>query len=308
MTGYDLCKLMAGSYGTLAALEEVTVKVLPRPETVATVLFCRHRAECGVAADGGGARLGARGLGRRLPACRHGGAASAGRVALRVEGPAPSVAARRDSLIAEHRGTARPRSLASAESIALWRAIGEVAPLPIPASARYGASRSRRRPAPRWPRRWRVTSTRRGCSIGAAGWCGSRCRRPAMPAAAIRRAIRGQTAAAPVTRRWSKPRPACAGRAGVRAAAGAARRIVARASGGVRPGAHPQPRPHAADRAREAEADADRIHRWPSSPTRTPRHPKRSCAPACIAASAPRPARPTCCSATSSTARAAAST
>ncbi len=39
VTGYDLCKLMAGSFGTLAALEEVTVKVLPRPEAVATVLF-----------------------------------------------------------------------------------------------------------------------------------------------------------------------------------------------------------------------------------------------------------------------------
>ena len=39
VTGYDLCKLMTGSYGTLAALEEVTVKVLPRPEAVATVLF-----------------------------------------------------------------------------------------------------------------------------------------------------------------------------------------------------------------------------------------------------------------------------
>ncbi|HVB16133.1 MAG TPA: FAD-binding protein, partial [Stellaceae bacterium] len=39
VTGYDLPKLMAGSYGTLAALEEVTVKVLPRPEAVATALF-----------------------------------------------------------------------------------------------------------------------------------------------------------------------------------------------------------------------------------------------------------------------------
>src|SRR5436190_6058231 len=39
VTGYDLSKLMAGSFGTLAALAEVTVKLLPRPETVATVLF-----------------------------------------------------------------------------------------------------------------------------------------------------------------------------------------------------------------------------------------------------------------------------
>ena len=37
VTGYDLSKLMAGSYGTLAAFEEVTVKVLPRPEHVETV-------------------------------------------------------------------------------------------------------------------------------------------------------------------------------------------------------------------------------------------------------------------------------
>src|SRR5215831_19292496 len=39
VTGYDLSKLMAGSYGTLAALEEVTVKVMPRPECVATVVL-----------------------------------------------------------------------------------------------------------------------------------------------------------------------------------------------------------------------------------------------------------------------------
>src|SRR3954447_18664709 len=40
VTGYDLPKLMAGSYGTLAALEEVTIKVLPRPETACTVMLC----------------------------------------------------------------------------------------------------------------------------------------------------------------------------------------------------------------------------------------------------------------------------
>ncbi|MCG5242461.1 FAD-binding protein, partial [Azospirillum doebereinerae] len=39
VTGYDLPKLMAGSFGTLTALTEITVKVLPAPEDTATLLL-----------------------------------------------------------------------------------------------------------------------------------------------------------------------------------------------------------------------------------------------------------------------------
>jgi glycolate oxidase FAD binding subunit len=50
-------------------------------------------------------------------------------VALRVEGPAPSVAFRRDSLLREHGAAGTAQILADSESLAFWRAIGEIAPL-----------------------------------------------------------------------------------------------------------------------------------------------------------------------------------
>ncbi len=39
VTGYDLVKLMAGAHGTLGVLSEVSFKVLPRPETEATLVL-----------------------------------------------------------------------------------------------------------------------------------------------------------------------------------------------------------------------------------------------------------------------------
>jgi glycolate dehydrogenase FAD-binding subunit len=39
VTGYDLCKLLAGSWGTLSVMTEVTLKVMPKPESERTLLL-----------------------------------------------------------------------------------------------------------------------------------------------------------------------------------------------------------------------------------------------------------------------------
>jgi len=130
VTGYDLSKLMAGSYGTLAALEEVSVKVLPAPERVATVVLCGLDPAAAV-------RAMSRALGSPhdvsaaayLPA---GSVAAptplAGIAALRIEGAAPSVAFRRERLLAELDGDCESTVLDTDASAVFWRAVRDAEP------------------------------------------------------------------------------------------------------------------------------------------------------------------------------------
>ncbi len=39
VTGYDLSKIMAGSWGTFAVMSEITIKTMPKPEAVRTILL-----------------------------------------------------------------------------------------------------------------------------------------------------------------------------------------------------------------------------------------------------------------------------
>jgi glycolate oxidase FAD binding subunit len=128
VTGYDLAKLMAGSYGTLAALTEVTFKVLPRPEAERSLLIAGLDDAAATRA-----MTAALNSPHEVSGAAHlpRGANDADRplTLLRLEGPAPSVAARAAALAQELApfgtiGEARDRA-----SLELWHAIGEVAPL-----------------------------------------------------------------------------------------------------------------------------------------------------------------------------------
>ena len=115
VTGYDLCKLMAGSWGRLAALTEVSLKVLPRPPVVRSLAVEGLDPAAAVTlmsrAMGSHAEIAAAG---HFP----------GLTVLRLEGFAPSVKARQ-ALV---RTAARADTLAPGAARAFWAGLRD--PLP----------------------------------------------------------------------------------------------------------------------------------------------------------------------------------
>jgi glycolate oxidase FAD binding subunit len=134
VTGYDLCKLMAGSWGTLAAMTDVTIKTLPKAETELTILvlgldaLVARKAMATAMASYGDASAAT-----HLPAAAAAqvaeiASAGAAVTALRLEGVAPSVTQRKTVLQELLAPFGALGSLDEAPSRALWRAIRDVTP------------------------------------------------------------------------------------------------------------------------------------------------------------------------------------
>jgi glycolate oxidase FAD binding subunit len=162
VTGYDLCKLIAGSWGTLAAVTEVTIKVMPRPETEETVLIRglepakaveAMTAAMGSSCDVSGAAHLPVGVAAHIPAGEIAGAGSV--TALRVEGFAPSVAHRSRVLEATMGPFGDLMTVGEAVSRTLWQTVRDVTPF---AASRTGAERPL----------WRIsTAPSRGAELAA---------------------------------------------------------------------------------------------------------------------------------------------
>jgi glycolate oxidase FAD binding subunit len=133
VTGYDLSKAMAGAWGTLAALTDVTFKVLPRSETETTLVLRGLTEEQAVAA-----MVAAMGSSAEVSAAAHlpetvtgkvldGALSGRASTLLRVEGFGPSVVYRSEML--KHLfSMLEIDTIDESASRRLWRQVRDVAP------------------------------------------------------------------------------------------------------------------------------------------------------------------------------------
>ncbi|MBU2994316.1 FAD-binding protein [Octadecabacter sp. 1_MG-2023] len=117
VTGYDLVKLLAGSYGTLGVLSEVSLKVLPKPETEATLVLNDLSLENSVAAMS--AALGS-------PFEVTGAGKVKGQTCIRIEGFEASVRYRAEQLTALLSKHSDVDQIEHKASGSLWRGIADV--------------------------------------------------------------------------------------------------------------------------------------------------------------------------------------
>lgn len=152
VTGYDMCKALAGSWGTLAAMTDVTIKVLPKPETQASVVVegLGDAQACAAMAAAMGSSCDVSGA-AHLP--DHVASHFAGlprpeaATVLRLEGVMPSVEHRKQALAGLLKPFGPVVLLDEKDSTALWTSIRQVAP--------FAADSARARPL------WRISTAPR---------------------------------------------------------------------------------------------------------------------------------------------------
>jgi glycolate oxidase FAD binding subunit len=136
VTGYDLSKLLAGSWGTLAVMTDVTLKTLPKPETEATVLIHGLQPEAAIQAmaramnsgcDVSGAAHLPQEVVSLIPVAEVAQTATSV-TAMRLEGFAPSVAHRRSTLTELASSFGELSILREQSSMRLWEAVRDAVP------------------------------------------------------------------------------------------------------------------------------------------------------------------------------------
>ncbi len=137
VTGYDLPKLIAGSMGTLAVLDRVTVKVMPAAPKMRTVLVLGLDPARAVMAmsdalnspwEVSGAAYLPANVARRSRVDHVAGAGTSV-TAIRVEGTAVSVATRCEALRVSLAAFGAVEELHSLRTVDFWREVRDVAPL-----------------------------------------------------------------------------------------------------------------------------------------------------------------------------------
>lgn len=117
VTGYDLVKLLTGSFGTLGVLTEVSLKVLPRPETQATIAVPQSDMREAVAAM-------AKALGSPFEVT--GAAWTGAQTLVRIEGFGDSVDYRGGRLRDLLAPFGTPEMIRVEDSVALWTGVRNV--------------------------------------------------------------------------------------------------------------------------------------------------------------------------------------
>ena len=137
VTGFDLSKLLAGSFGTLAVMTSVTIKVLPKPEKTRTVLVFGLDNETAIKAlsdtlQGSYEVVGAAHLPAAIAAkskVSYVGGAGNSVTAVRMQGPAPSVEVRCQAVRNLWQAYGDVEELHGHNSANLWQELRDVAPL-----------------------------------------------------------------------------------------------------------------------------------------------------------------------------------